>query len=63
MNWFSFLLPLAIDIIKTYIYSTDTTSDDKVLDLLKETASYLAKGDTTNVSDYEAKILAEKQIN
>ena len=62
MNWALFWLPLAIDIIKKYIETTNTSSDDKILDLVQTGASYLAKGDTTNVSDYEAKILAEKEM-
>ena len=62
MNLFGFLLPIAIDIIKSYINSTSTKSDDKVLDIVKVGAKYLANNDTTSVSNYEAEILAQTEI-
>jgi len=61
MNWVLILLPLAIDIIKKYIESTSTLSDDKILDLVQTGASYLAKGGTTSVSNTDAKLLAQRK--
>lgn len=47
---FEFILPIAITVIRSYIKSTDTTKDDMVLDLVKDSTKYLSENDTTTIS-------------
>lgn len=62
MGIFNWLVPLAIEIIKSYINSTSSKRDDEVLAIVQDGASYLANKQNNNVSNYEASILRKKEI-
>jgi len=49
--WIKLLLPFAFDMVKEYIKSTDSTKDDKVLNIVQEGASYLAVKDNNTLND------------
>ena len=44
------LVPYAIDIIVKYVESSDSSKDDKVLDVVKIGAEYLARKSNNNLS-------------
>lgn len=48
--WLSLILPLAINIITKVIESTDSKQDDKILDVVKIGASYLAVKDNNSLN-------------
>lgn len=56
------LLPYAIDIIVKYIKSSDSSKDDKVLDIVKIGAKYLAGKENNNVTYDDAKIFDTKGV-
>lgn len=61
MHLFSFLLPIAIDLIKGYIRSSDSKKDDLVLDIVKDGVCYLADKDNNSVDNITAsRILSQK---
>lgn len=62
MNLFSLLLPLAIELIKGYIRSSDSKKDDLVLDIVKESVCYLGVKDNNNVDITTANNLLTKKI-
>lgn len=62
MGWSNWLLPIAIELIKRYINSTSTKSDDKVLDVVQVGASYLANKSNNDITNIEALNLKQKQI-
>lgn len=62
MGWLNWLLPLAIEVIKSYIDSTSTKSDDRVLEIVKVGAGYLANKTNNDITNIEALNLAQKQI-
>lgn len=59
LNW---LLPLAIEVIKGYIASTSSKSDDRVLEVVQKGASYLASKSNNDITNIEALNLKQKQI-
>jgi len=63
--WFSLvgnLIPYAIDIIVSYIKSTDSSKDDKVLEVVQLGAEYLANKDNNNVTKQDCEILKTKKV-
>jgi len=48
--WQMMLLNLGINLVKSYIESSDSKRDDKVLDLVKNGAKYLANKDNNDVT-------------
>lgn len=52
MNIFSFLLPLAVELIRSYIKSTDSKKDDVILDIVKDSVCYLEGKDNNSVNSY-----------
>lgn len=62
MGWLNWLLPIAIEVIKGYINSTSTKSDDRVLEVVKVGAGYLAKKSNNDITNIEALNLSQKQI-
>lgn len=61
-NIVSLLLPLAIDIIKKYIESSDSESDDKVLEIVKDGAKYLVCKDNNKLTSFDVKGLVKTEI-
>lgn len=59
---YTLLLELGIFIIKKYIESTESKKDDKILDLLKETAIYLAPKANNTVELETAKTVANNKM-
>ena len=51
----SLLLPLAVDLIRSYIRSSDSSKDDKVLNVVQEGCRYLAPKDSNSLDDQTAK--------
>lgn len=51
------LLPQSVKVIKKYVASTDTKSDDKVLDIVQIGASYLAPKANNTISENLAESL------
>lgn len=47
---FEFILPIAITIIRGYIKSTDSTKDDIILDLVKDSIIYLSDQPNNTIS-------------
>lgn len=45
-----FLLNLGINLVKSYIESSDSEQDDKVLEVLKDGAKYLSKKDNNDIT-------------
>lgn len=62
MNIFSFLLPLAIDLIRGYIRSTDSKKDDLVLDIVKDSVCYLEGKDNNTVNSYAKETLQNSKM-
>ncbi|HUH42146.1 MAG TPA: hypothetical protein VLZ29_03440 [Sulfurimonas sp.] len=62
MGWFNFLLPIAIEVLKSYINSTSTKSDDRVLEVVKVGAGYLANKSNNDITNIEALNFSKKQI-
>jgi hypothetical protein len=63
--WFqlvSLLMPFAVNMVKEYVKSTDSTKDDLVLSLTQDTAQYLCNKDNNSVTEYVAKSLASSQM-
>lgn len=48
--WQVMLLNLGINLVKSYIESSDSKQDDKVLDVVKQGAKYLAQKDNNDVT-------------
>ncbi len=46
----SFVLPVAVDTVKSYVNSSDTKNDDKVLELTKIGVNYLADSSNNSVT-------------
>ncbi len=46
----SFVLPVAVDTVKSYVNSSDTKNDDKVLELTKIAVNYLADSSNNSVT-------------
>lgn len=48
--WQLMLLKLGINLVSSYIKSSDSKQDDKILDIVKDGASYLADKDNNDVT-------------
>lgn len=58
---FSYLLPLAVNLIRLYLSNSDSSRDHKVLELLQDSCSYLYQKDNNTVDSYTvANVLAKK---
>ena len=44
------IIPLSVEAVKKYVKSTDSTKDDKVLEIVKTGATYLANKPNNNLS-------------
>ena len=56
------IIPLAVDSIKSYVKNTDSSKDDKVLEVVQVGASYLAKKTNNTVSKKVANSLESDSI-
>ena len=52
------LMPFIFDLIKEYIKSSDTTKDDKVLEVVQMGAKYLATSENNTVTQLNSDVLA-----
>jgi hypothetical protein len=50
MPWLSFLVPFAVELLKLYIKSSDSSKDDCVLDAVQKGCEYLASKDNNTVN-------------
>jgi len=48
--WQAMLLNLGINLVKSYVESSESKADDKVLDLVKDGATYMAKKDNNDLT-------------
>lgn len=62
MHLFSFLLPFAIELIRSYIRNTDSKKDDLVLDVVKDGLFYLSDKDNNNVSIHDARAVNVRTV-
>ncbi|MDD2651732.1 MAG: hypothetical protein PHX44_01700 [Sulfurimonas sp.] len=62
MFTFQWLMPLVFDLIRGYINSTSSKSDDEVLSIIQYGASYLANKDNNTLSKYDADLLLKKEM-
>ncbi len=56
------LLPVAIQMIKVYIESTDSKQDDKVLDIVKEGAKYLSAKNNNSLTSNASYVVSKAII-
>jgi len=56
------VLPLALDTVKSYINSTESKKDDKVLDIVQTGASYLAKKPNNDITSILAEQLESRKM-
>lgn len=56
------LMPFAIDTIRSYVKSSDSKQDDKILSIAQETASYLSVKDNNTLSLNTADILLSAKM-
>ncbi len=59
----SFVLPVAVDTVKSYVKSSDTKNDDKVLELTQIGAKYLAGSSTNTVTQTISDSLNNTKMN
>lgn len=59
----SALVPLAVELLKLYFKSTDTTKDDKVLEAVQQGCYYLAPNKTNDLSIETADIVSNHSMN
>ena len=57
-----FIIPFAVNAVKDYIKNTDSKSDDKVLDVVKLGANYLAVKHNNSVTDQIAESLRDTSM-
>ena len=57
------LLPLAVQILRKYVASSETNQDDKILDIVQQGANYLANGKTSNVSQADCNPILKTKMN
>lgn len=62
MNLFTLLLPLAIDVVRMYIKSSDTTKDDQILNVVQDGCRYLAPKDSNDLSPELSKKIQKTQF-
>lgn len=62
LNLFSLLLPLAFQLVKGYINSTDSKKDDHVLDIVKKGVCYLEAKDNNDVNSLDMLNILDKKI-
>jgi len=56
------LMPFAIDTIRSYVKSSDSKQDDKILSIAQETASYLSVKDNNTLSLNTADLLLSAKM-
>jgi len=61
--WQMFLLNLGINLVKSYVESSNSAQDDKVLDLVKDGAKYLANKDNNDVTVQVADSIISSVMN
>lgn len=52
------LLPYAVDLIRSYIKSTDSSKDDKVLAVVQEGCKYLAPKSNNTLDEFDANAIS-----
>ena len=62
MNLLTLFLPLAIDIVRMYIKSSDTTKDDQILNVVQDGCRYLAPKENNNLSPEISKKIQKTQF-
>lgn len=50
MNLFTLFLPLAIEVLRMYIKSSDTSKDDQILNVVQDGCRYLAPKESNDLS-------------
>ena len=50
----NFILPLALSILRSYLYNPSKKHDGKILDTIKQSMIYLSLGDTTTATHKNA---------
>lgn len=58
----SILLPYAFDLIRSYIKSTDSSKDDKVLDMVQEGCKYLAPKSNNTLDQFDANAISAHEM-
>jgi len=61
--WQMFLLNLGINLVKSYVESSNSAQDDKVLDFVKYGAKYLANKDNNDVTVQVADSIISSVMN
>lgn len=59
MNLLSFLLPIAINIVKRYIDSSDSKRDDEILKVVQDSCVYLCAKDNNSLDLVTSKVISE----
>ena len=62
INLSSLLIPLAVEVIKSYVASSATNKDDKILEVVKTGAKYLADCPECSITDSQARFLDTQTI-
>ena len=65
MNWYwayKLLIPVVINILKSYIKSTESKQDDKVLEIAQEASTYLSAKDNNTVSINTSDLISKAVI-
>ncbi|WP_332444342.1 hypothetical protein [Wolinella succinogenes] len=61
-NLASILVPLAVEVLKSYVSSSATSKDDKILEVVKTGAKYLADCPECSITDSQARFLDTQTI-
>jgi len=62
INLITVLMPLITKLIEVYIKSTSSKSDDKVLEIVKQGAKYLANKDNNEVTFVDSSNIANRKM-
>ena len=62
MEIFKLMLPFFLGMLKEYIESSDTTQDDKILGIVKDSANYLADKDNNTLNKQVAQDISDFQM-
>lgn len=62
INLSSLLVPLAVEVIKSYVASSATSKDDKILEVVKTGARYLADCPSCSITDSQARFIDSQTI-
>jgi hypothetical protein len=60
--WQSLLIELGITLVKSYIKSSESKKDDKILDIVKTGADYLSKKPNNTLDTYTSDNLSQKKM-